>query len=182
MFNSIGRPPSRGQHLRDRSRTCVRDVLHYHPRVQEAAGYIVYVIEDRGPRFLLMRNAKHHTWGFPKGKLEDGEDARAGALRELREETRIAKIRPDDGFVAESTYDLPRSARGGVESDDEPARKRVRYFLARADDARFERSEEHDAADWMIPEEVLATLRHEDLRRVFREAMAHLRTHGIGSA
>jgi hypothetical protein len=53
--------------------------------------------------------------------------------------------------------------------------KRVRYFLARVDDRSFRRSEEHDAADWMRPEEVIAALQHEDLRRVFREALAHVR-------
>jgi 8-oxo-dGTP pyrophosphatase MutT (NUDIX family) len=139
--------------------------------VQDAAGYIVYVAEGTGPRFLLLRNAKHHTWGFPKGKLEKGEDARAGALRELREETSISKVQPDVDFSADSVYELkPR----GDSNDDEPETKRVRYFLDRA----FTRSDEHDAADWMRPEEVIATLQYEDLRRVFREALACVRKNG----
>jgi 8-oxo-dGTP pyrophosphatase MutT (NUDIX family) len=143
--------------------------------VQDAAGYIVYVAEGTGPRFLLLRNARHHTWGFPKGKLEKGEDARAGALRELREETSISKIHPDAHFSADSVYELkPR----GDSNDDEPETKRVRYFLARAEDRVFTRSAEHDAADWMRPEEVLATLQYEDLRRVFREALACVRKNG----
>jgi 8-oxo-dGTP pyrophosphatase MutT (NUDIX family) len=145
--------------------------------VQEAAGYIVYVAEATGPRFLLLRNAAHHTWGFPKGRLEPGEDERAGALRELREETSIRRIRADDDFVAESVYDFKR--RGG-DDDDEPVRKRVRYFLARVEDREFVRSDEHDAADWMRPEEVIAALQHDDLRRVFREALAHVKK--IGAA
>ena len=58
----------------------------------------------------------------------------------------------------------------------------MRYFLARAEDRKFTRSEEHDAADWMRPEEVIATLQHEDLRRVFREALARVRKNGSARA
>jgi 8-oxo-dGTP pyrophosphatase MutT (NUDIX family) len=156
-------------------------VFAYHPAVQEAAGYIVYVSGEKGLQFLLLRNAKHHSWGFPKGKLEAGESARDGARRELEEETGIAEIHPDERFSAETTYELPRAGRGG-DSEGEPTTKRVRYFLGRVDDRKFKRSSEHDAADWMSAEEVLATLKHEDLRRIFREANAHLRQSGARTA
>ena len=132
-------------------------------------------------RFLLLRNAKHHTWGFPKGKLEKGENARDGASRELREETGITRIEADDDFSAESVYEL-KPAPGKDDDDGETESKRVRYFLARADDRKFTRSREHDAADWMRPEEVLAALQYEDLRRVFREALARLRKSGAARA
>jgi 8-oxo-dGTP diphosphatase len=152
---------------------CVRDGFAYHRSVKQAAGYIVYVAEATGPRFLVLRNATHRTWGFPKGRLEPGEDARAGALRELREETAITRIHADPEFVTESVYEPKR---GRDDDDSEPVMKRVRYFLARVDDRRFERSDEHDAGDWMTPEEVIAVLQHDDLRRVFREALARVRS------
>jgi dATP pyrophosphohydrolase len=53
---------------------------------------------------LLLRNAKHHTWGFPKGKLEPGEDDREGALRELREETGVDPDRLYNVSRVESFY------------------------------------------------------------------------------
>jgi 8-oxo-dGTP pyrophosphatase MutT (NUDIX family) len=137
--------------------------------VQEAAGYIVYVLEAGQRRFLLLRNARHGTWGFPKGRLEKREDARTGALRELREETGIERIDADPAFETQSVYDLPA---GG---DDDPVRKRVVYFLGRVPERSFRRSREHDAADWMTAEEALAALQHADTRRVLREALARLR-------
>jgi 8-oxo-dGTP pyrophosphatase MutT (NUDIX family) len=140
--------------------------------VQEAAGYILYVMKAGVPRFLLLRNARHKTWGFPKGKLDPGEDARAGARRELLEETGVSEFHEDSTFCVESVYELP------AQGDDNPEKKRVLYYLARADEARVERSSEHDAADWMSAEEVVATLQHADLKRVFREAKAHLRKTG----
>jgi 8-oxo-dGTP pyrophosphatase MutT (NUDIX family) len=155
--------------------SCVSDGFHYHPLVQEAAGYILYVVEAGAPRFLLLRNAKHHTWGFPKGKLEKGEDARAGAVRELEEETGITNVRADAHFAAETVYEPASSKHGSHDSADAPLQKRVRYFLARAPKKELVQSSEHDAGDWMKPEEVLATLQYDDLRRVFREALAHLR-------
>ncbi len=139
--------------------------------MQEAAGYVVYHQGPEGRRFLLLRNADHHTWGFPKGKLDAGEDARAGARRELLEETAIADLEEDAGFACESVY-TPRSH--GGEPDDDAPRKRVRYFLGRVAEPDFRMSTEHDAADWMLPEEVLALLTHEDSKRVFREALARL--------
>ena len=120
---------------------------------------------------MLLRNARHHTWGFPKGKLHAGEDARAGALRELHEETAIDAVEIDDAFSAESVYELPPDGRG-TGDDDEPVKKRVRYFAGRVRNRDFTRSPEHDAGDWMRPEEVASLIRHEDTRRIFREALA----------
>jgi len=43
-----------------------------------ASGIVVYTWSDHAPRFLLLENARHHTWGFPKGHLEEGEDLYQG--------------------------------------------------------------------------------------------------------
>lgn len=40
---------------------------------------------------LLIRDA-HRNWGFPKGHLERGEEARDAALREVREETGLSAL------------------------------------------------------------------------------------------
>jgi len=52
------------------------------------------------------------SWQMPQGGVDPGEDLRAAALRELEEETGIAKV----DVLAEApdwlTYDLPREAVG----------------------------------------------------------------------
>lgn len=46
------------------------------------------VIHDADGRILLVENAfLHRAWGLPGGRLERGEEARAGLAREVHEET-----------------------------------------------------------------------------------------------
>ena len=103
--------------------------------MQDAAGYIVYVAEGTGPRFLLLRNARHHTWGFPKGQARErrrrarGSAARA-AGRDLDFED-SARCR----LLADSVYEL-KQRRGPTTTS--PTRSACRYFLARADDRTFD--------------------------------------------
>jgi len=42
---------------------------------------------DGGPEICLVHRPKYDDWSHPKGKLKRGEDALAGALREVEEET-----------------------------------------------------------------------------------------------
>ena len=55
-----------------------------------AGGVVVRHCAD-GPLFLLIRDS-YGNWGFPKGHLEAGEAAEAAALREVTEETGLARV------------------------------------------------------------------------------------------
>ncbi len=142
--------------------------------MREAAGYVLFHREVDGLRILLLRNARHRSWGYPKGHLEPGETHETAARRELGEETGIEAIEPISDFDEESTYDLPPPP--GAPEDAEAETKHVRYFLAEAPDPAFRRSPEHDAGGWMMPEEAIALLGHEDLRRILRAALARLKS------
>ena len=72
------------------------------------------VFNNAGRVFLGRRILQEagENWQMPQGGIDEGEDARAAALRELEEETGITKAK----IVAEApqwlTYDLPRELIG----------------------------------------------------------------------
>lgn len=80
------------------------NTLPYRP----AAG--VMLLNREGKVFVAQRlDSTLEAWQMPQGGLDEGEDAEAGALRELEEET---GIRPDQVELiarcpVELTYDLP---------------------------------------------------------------------------
>ena len=54
-----------------------------------SAGGVVYRMENGSPLVLLIRDS-YGNWGFPKGRVERGEQPADSAQREVREETGIA--------------------------------------------------------------------------------------------
>jgi 8-oxo-dGTP pyrophosphatase MutT (NUDIX family) len=60
---------------------------------EPTAGGIVFrhSPSDNGIQFLLIQDAKDR-WTIPKGHIEEGEESRATAEREIREETGLQKM------------------------------------------------------------------------------------------
>jgi 8-oxo-dGTP pyrophosphatase MutT (NUDIX family) len=61
----------------------------FHPHVRGVGVFVRH--EDR---LLLVRSTYQSWWGLPGGRVDRGEDSRAAAARELREETELA-VAPD---------------------------------------------------------------------------------------
>jgi len=61
------------------------------PRDETSAGGVVFRTEGAECFYLLIRDS-YQNWGFPKGHLENGEQPDAAALREVSEETGLAKL------------------------------------------------------------------------------------------
>ena len=133
-----------------------------------AAGVVLFVRgDDDAPRFLLLRNAVHETWGFPKGHAEGDEGALETARRELEEETGVTEFTPVDGVEDVITYDVTtRSGR---------VRKTVTYFLGEVPTTAFRRSPEHDDHRWATADEARALIEHDNLRGVLERAAARCR-------
>lgn len=101
---------------------------------ERSAGVIVFRDGPAGREYLLLRSASGGHWGFPKGRVEPGEDEAAAAMRELHEETGIAvEILP--GFREVIHYEFTRGSKN--------LHKEVVYFLGRARSFLVKLSREH---------------------------------------
>ena len=76
-----------------------------------SAGIVVVRNTPDGARVLMLRAYKN--WDFPKGLVEPGEEPRAAAIRETREETGIADLAFEwgDEFFETAPYARNKVAR-----------------------------------------------------------------------
>jgi 8-oxo-dGTP pyrophosphatase MutT (NUDIX family) len=132
---------------------------------KNAAGFVLFERGAAGRRYLLLRNSRHGSWGFPKGHQDGDEDLPACARRELAEETSIVDIRVVDSFKRILRYRV-RSPRGSWE-------KVVTYFLAEFVSGEVRLSHEHDDQLWATHAEARRMLDFDDLRRLLDEADRH---------
>ncbi|MFG3286333.1 NUDIX hydrolase [Streptomyces sp. NPDC048111] len=93
---------------------------------------------DGGLELCLVHRPKYDDWSHPKGKLKRGEDALAGALREVLEET---------GFTCVPGAALPTA----YYTDAQGRPKRVDYWGAEAGEGRFTPNDEVDRLLWLAP-------------------------------
>lgn len=101
---------------------------------ERSAGVIVFRDGLAGHEYLLLRSASGGHWGFPKGRVEPGEDEIKAALRELQEEAGITvEILP--GFREVIQYEFSRGST--------VLHKEVIYFLGRARSVDVKLSGEH---------------------------------------
>ncbi|MCB1282815.1 MAG: NUDIX hydrolase [Microthrixaceae bacterium] len=120
--------------------------------VLEAAGGVI--IDDAG-RVAAIYRPHRNDWSLPKGHLDPGEDAEAGALREVFEETglrcRIDSTGPEVRYV-----------------DGKGRDKRVRYFLMSVLDGEFRANDEATELVWL--DDDLALLTYEVDRQLIADA------------
>ncbi|MEV0173012.1 NUDIX hydrolase [Streptomyces sp. NPDC050803] len=106
----------------------------------QAAGCVLW---RRSPvdgelEICLVHRPKYDDWSHPKGKLKRGEDALAGALREVEEET---------GYRASAGTRLSTLQ---YLANGRP--KQVRYWAAEATSGGFTPSTEVDRIVWLRPD------------------------------
>ncbi|MCS0600607.1 NUDIX hydrolase [Streptomyces sp. LP11] len=111
----------------------------------------------------LVHRPRYDDWSHPKGKLKRDEDALAGALREVAEET---------GHSAAPGAELPTLR---YLANGRP--KQVRYWAAEAISGHFTPNDEVDRVLWLSPDAARARLtepRDRDLVDAFlRPATGH---------
>jgi 8-oxo-dGTP pyrophosphatase MutT (NUDIX family) len=129
---------------------------------ETSAGGVVFRLDGGRPLFLLIRDS-YANWGFPKGHLERGEAAEAAAVREVAEETGLARV----------------EARGAIETIDWYFRFRGRlihkichFFLMETANAQTnpQRAEGITACRWVPFEEALGMISYANARQVLKRA------------
>ncbi|MFD5951759.1 NUDIX hydrolase [Streptomyces collinus] len=89
------------------------------------------------PELCLIHRPKYDDWSWPKGKLKRGEEALAGALREVAEETGCRAV-PG-----------PELSTQRYRANGRP--KEVRYWAAEAVACAFSPTVEVDRVLWLNP-------------------------------
>ncbi len=117
-------------------------------------------IIKKGERFLILRRSPKATffpshWDFPGGKLEQGEDPRAGVEREVLEETGLHVT----ATAIAGTYDMVLR---GI-----PHRFILYKTEGSVGDVRL--SGEHTAYRWATREEILKLKTEPYIRKYFEE-------------
>ena len=133
---------------------------------ERSAGFVLCRRSEGRRLYLILRHRNGGHWAFPKGRIEPGEDELGAALREVTEETGIARLRTIPGFRESVAY---RFTRG-----DRSISKTVVYFLAETETERVRLSDEHGEAAWLEAEDARQQLTYAEGRRVLSEAEARL--------
>jgi 8-oxo-dGTP pyrophosphatase MutT (NUDIX family) len=134
------------------------------PVEETSAGGVVFRRTVDGPLVLLIKDS-YRNWGFPKGHLEEGEDATTAAVREIGEETGLAELRLHGPIDAIDWY---FRFRGRL------IHKTCHFFLfeSTAGDAQPQRDEGISACRWLPLEEAMRTVSYANARDVLRSAGA----------
>lgn len=135
-------------------------------RRETSAGGVVFRLEDGHPQFLLIRDS-HRNWGFPKGHIEQGEEAAAAAAREVTEETGVGALTVH-GAVA--TIDWRFRHRGRL------VHKTCHFFLMETQESRTspQRDEGIVACRWVAFQEGRRRLSHANARDILDRAQEML--------
>ncbi len=136
-----------------------RTALPYRP----AAG--VMLINRDGKVFVAQRlDSSLEAWQMPQGGLDEGEDAEAGAFRELEEETGISrdKVEIIARCPTELNYDLPDDLVGKLWKGKWRGQRQTWFlmrFLGEDSDVNLETPEpEFRAWKWAEPAELPAMI------------------------
>ncbi|MFF3545932.1 NUDIX hydrolase [Streptomyces platensis] len=127
-----------------------------------AAGCVLWrrASTEDGLEIALVHRPKYDDWSYPKGKLKRGENALAGAVREVAEET---------GMDCRPGAPLPTSY---YYANGRP--KTVRYWAAEALAGAFTPNTEVDRMEWLSPAEARGRLTQERDRPLVDALLAAL--------
>ena len=140
-----------------------------------AFGVIPIYKEDGEYKVLLIHQISHRGdrfWIFPKGHPEDSESPEATARRELYEETGLTDVE----LAPDCTFSMSYS----FKHDGKLINKTVTYFLGQVKDpaTKITQPDEVIELKWCSLYEAMATLSHENSKRILKEVKQYLEERG----
>ncbi|MFH1257109.1 MAG: NUDIX domain-containing protein [Candidatus Diapherotrites archaeon] len=124
--------------------------------------------EENGKRlFLLLHRCLNWSgWEFPKGGIDEGENAEQAVLREISEETALKKI-----SIAKK---LPEKVKWSAKGKDYV----YAAFLVKAEGNEEvkvgQKFREHDSFQWVEAEKAMQMLEYENQKELFGKALKEL--------
>ncbi len=130
-----------------------------HPELASGA----VLLDSSRSRVLLLHHARERRWCFPKGHVDPGETLAQAALREVREESGLARVLlVREIATVQYRFFQPRSG--------ENVLKTTVYFLGHAEEEALRLEDTFDLGEWVAPAEGLRRLPYPEDRRVLASA------------
>ncbi len=128
---------------------------------EKSCGAIVYNSENKV--LIVQHNAGH--WDFPKGHVENNETEIETATREVKEETNIDIVIPDNNYRYEIHY-CPK----------ENVNKTVVFFLAKnSSDETVKQDAEISNIGWYSYKEAMEILTYNDAKKLLEKSYNDLK-------
>ena len=140
------------------------------PRIRvTSAGGVVYRWDKDKPLFLLLGSNKRGVRCLPKGLIEVDEDEVITAMREVREETGVSRVKIK-GKIGSIKYHF------GFRSKTYD--KTVHFFLFETDQADARVGSEHDFMEWLPYDQALETMSYPNEKEMLTKAWSMIQSQG----
>jgi N utilization substance protein B len=143
-----------------------KEVPFHEMPIERLAGAVVYA-EDNGSMYLALVHDIFGHWTLSKGKIEEGEDVQAGAVRELKEEMGLDIT--IEAELGNNEYVATHPEKGKI-------RKQVHYFLASSPYTAIEMEQKGglDDGQWFKVADILDLNFYEDILPIVTKAITML--------
>jgi N utilization substance protein B len=162
VYKEIGEP---GKEEVSRSKK-KRDIPFEEMEIERLAGAVVYAMHEDVMYLALVHDIFGH-WTLSKGRIEEGEEIQAGAVREIKEEI---------GLTIEIEKELGKNEYVASHPEKGKIRKQVAYFLAKApyENLVLEQKGGLDDAQWFKVADILELNFYEDILPIVTKAITIL--------
>ncbi len=133
---------------------------------EKTIGIITFKKKGRSIHYLLLHYGGEY-WNFPKGHQEKEESELDTALREVREETGIGKVKIIEGFKYEYDYDFNTKVKDGIKQQ---VYRHAIFFLGEIKAEKIKISNEHLDYGWFDFETALERLFYQESQNSLRRA------------